>query len=83
MERITVFLRDHIARWARVHAARQGKSLSRMIGELVENLMEQTEAYEATMRRYLARERGPLGGSGRYPKRDDLHRRDAERPAER
>jgi len=75
MKNVTVTMPEEVARWARIHAARQGKSVSRMIGELVERLMEEDEAYEATMQRYLSRERGALGGAQGYPTRDAIHDR--------
>jgi hypothetical protein len=79
MKNVTISMQDHVAQWARVHAARQGKSVSRMIGELLEQLMQEMEAYDTTMTRYLTRERGPLGGSDGYPSRDQLHERNDAR----
>ena len=68
---------DDVAQWVRVHAAKQGRSVSRLIGEMVEDEMRETEAYEAAMNQYLSRQRAPLGGHGQYPSRKQLHDRGA------
>ena len=78
MKNVTVSMSEEVARWARVHAARRGMSVSRMIGQLVEELMHQTEGYEAAMERHLTRERGSLGGRAGYPDRDELYDRGAD-----
>lgn len=79
MKNVTVTMDEEVAQWARVHAAQQGKSVSRMIGELVERHRREQEGYEISLRRFLARERGPIGAdSPRRPSRDELHDRGDE-----
>lgn len=75
MKNVTVSMDEDVARWARVHAAKQGQSVSRMIGELVERMMRETEAYDATMQQFLSRTRGGLGGRAGYPTREAVHDR--------
>lgn len=76
MKNVTVSMDEEVAQWARVHAAKQGKSVSRMIGELVERHRREQEGYEIAMRRFLSRERGAIGGGTRErPSRDELHDR--------
>jgi hypothetical protein len=64
---------EDVAQWVRVHAARHGMSVSRMISSLVEHLMQESQGYEAAMRRYLSRKRGRLGGT--RPQREELYDR--------
>ena len=76
MKNITITLEDGTATWARTAAARQNKSLSRFLGELLETTMHESHAYDEAMRRYLAKQPGPIAGyATRYPKRHALHER--------
>lgn len=75
MKNVTVTMPDDVAQWARVHAAKQGMSVSRMISKVVERLMRESETYDVAMHRYLSRERGELGGAAGYPGREQLHDR--------
>jgi hypothetical protein len=76
MKNITVTLDEQTAAWAKVYAARQNKSLSRFLGELLQTTMHETHAYEDAMQRYLSRAPLPLGGEpAPYPPREDLYDR--------
>jgi predicted CopG family antitoxin len=76
MKNVTVTMDEEVAQWARVHAAKQGKSVSRMIGELLVRHRREQEGYEVAMRRFLTRERGPIGlDSTERPSREELHDR--------
>ena len=76
MKNITVTLDEATAAWARIYAARQNKSLSRFLGELLNRTMRESRAYEDAMRRYLAKKPGRLNrGSAPYPAREELHER--------
>jgi hypothetical protein len=76
MKNITVTLDDETAAWARVHAARQNKSLSRCIGELLQTHMRESRAYEDAMQRYLSKKPFILSGEAEpYPKREELYDR--------
>ena len=76
MKNVTITLPEKVARWARVWAAREDTSVSRMVGELLTERMEQEGGYPAAMKTYLAREPKRLKQSGEYPSREEVHERD-------
>lgn len=76
MKNVTITLDEEVAAWARVHAARQDMSVSRMIGEMLEQRMRESAEYEESMRRFLARKPVKVSrGRARYPTREELHDR--------
>lgn len=73
---VTVTLDREVARWARVEAARQGTSVSRMLGEILEERMRGDEAYERAHERFFAQAPGVHRADGRpLPTREELHDR--------
>ena len=83
MKNITITLDEETAAWARVRAAQEGTSLSRMIGILLRQEMHEAREYDDAMRRFLARppvrlKRAPQ----RYPARETLYVRDARHTPE-
>lgn len=77
MKNVTVTLDEKTAAWARVHAAQRGMSVSRMLGELLEQRMHEAREYDDAMRRFLARRPTRLKRTGdRYARREDAHERD-------
>ena len=76
MRNVTISLDDETARWARVEAARRGKSLSRFVSEVLRDLMTGPDAYKRAQESYLSRKPMTLGSPGQsYPNRDELHQR--------
>lgn len=76
MKNITITVEEEVARWARVWAAEQNTSVSRLVGELLRERMNEGKNYELAMRRYGRRKPAKLKASaGGYPKRDELHAR--------
>ena len=76
MKNITVTLDEATAAWARVYAARQNKSLSRYLGELLNRTMREAREYEDAMQRYLGKKPCRLNrGNASYPAREELHER--------
>jgi len=75
MRNVTVTLEDEVARWARLLAAREEKSVSRLLGEVLREKMLAERGYDAAMKSYLARKPRRLKKSGGYPSRDELHER--------
>jgi len=76
MKKVTVELAAATARWARRVAARQNKSLSRLISDMLAEKMLLEDRYELAMRDYFSLEPRPLGAPGqRYATRDELHDR--------
>lgn len=76
MKNITVTLEEKTAAWVRVYAARQGKSVSRLLGEILQERMREMTDYNEAMRSYLSR--GPFKfewAGGCRPAREDLHDR--------
>lgn len=75
MKNLTITVPEHVARWAKVWAARHDTSVSRFLGDLLVQMMEQEEGYDPARTRYLSRKPGVLKKQGRYPRREDLHDR--------
>jgi len=76
MRNVTVTLDEDVARWARIRAAEQDVSVSRMLGELLREQMAREVRYAVEMQAYLVREPRPLSTPGvPYPTRDALHDR--------
>lgn len=76
MKNITVKLSDEAAEWIRVHAAERRTSVSRALGDMIEERMRAASQYEAARRHYLSRTLRPLKSAGEaYPKREELYDR--------
>lgn len=76
LKNVTVTLEPDVARWARIEAARRETSVSRLLGDILRERMDEGSAYEAAMRRYLAQEPGRHRRPGQtYPGREELHAR--------
>ena len=76
LKNVTVTLPPETARWARIEAARRGTSVSRMLGEMLEEKMKGDEAYRLAMERFFAQTPGVHRADGRaLPTRDELHDR--------
>jgi hypothetical protein len=76
MKNITITLDEKTAVWARVHAAKHNKSVSRLVGEMLQKHMHESREYEEAMRRFFSYKpvKFVLPG-GRYPTREELHDR--------
>lgn len=73
LKNVTITLDEDVARWARIWAARQETSVSRLLGRLLREKMLQEEGYEAAMQQYLAVHPLELKTTGRYPTRTEIH----------
>lgn len=76
MKNITITLDEKTAAWARVHAAKHNKSVSRLVGEMLQEHMRESREYDEAMRHWFALK--PIKfvkPSGRYPTREELHDR--------
>jgi hypothetical protein len=76
MKKITVTLDEKTAAWARIYAAQVGKTISRLLGEILREHMREMRYYNDAMRHYLSKK--PLKfqwADGRRPTRDELHER--------
>lgn len=80
MKNVTVTLDEDAARWIRVEAAKRETSVSRLLGEMVQERMRSEDAYEEARRQFFAIQPRPLrAGDARLPSREDLHDRTALR----
>ena len=76
MKNVTITLDEQTASWARIEAARQDTSVSRLVGQMLRERMERDDAYDAAMRHFRAVRPVPLKRrSERYPPREALHER--------
>lgn len=76
MKNVTISVDEETARWAKVWAAKQGKSVSRLLGEVLQALMRRDVGYDVAKRRFLGRAPTELGApAAGYPSRDELHER--------
>jgi len=75
MKNLTITVEDEVLRWAKVWAAKQGTSVSRLVGEMLRDRMRRDDAYEAAMEAYLSTPPRRLSETGRYPAREDLYDR--------
>ena len=54
MKNVTITLKEEVARWARIKAAERNTSVSRLLGEILQERMKEEEAYRLAMDQYLA-----------------------------
>jgi len=74
LRNVTVTLEEPVAQWARIEAARNDTSVSRLLGEILKERMLHHHGYEKAMRRALAR-KAFLKKEGRYLSREEAHDR--------
>ena len=80
MKNITIAVEDNTAYWVRVWAARRNMSVSRLLGEVVEEYMRQEKGYEVAKNRFLSKTPHRLRENEKtYPDRDSLHECDSLR----
>jgi hypothetical protein len=76
MKKLTITLEEKVARWARIKAAERNTSVSRLVGEVLQERMQAEENYGLAMEQYLSQGPQMLKQSGtRYPRREELHER--------
>ena len=74
MKNVTITLEEETAQWARIWAARQGTSVSRLLGEMLKEAMLRERGYEAARKRFMSRAPQELKDRGtNYPDRGDVH----------
>ena len=78
VKNVTITLPEDLARWLRVRAAENDRSVSRWIAELLDGMRRREDDYEVAMKRFLARAREPRTlewVGGRRPTREELYDR--------
>jgi hypothetical protein len=74
LRNVTITLEESVARWARMEAARRDTSVSQLLEGILKERMRESDSYETSMRRALAR-RPFLKTDGRYLTREETHDR--------
>ena len=74
LRNLTITVEDEVARWARLRAAHENKSVSRLVGEMLRAHMQEDEGYLTAMNDYLSRPPF-LRGRATLPRREELHDR--------
>ncbi len=77
MKNVTISMKENVARWARIRAAEQDKSLSRFVGDVLERLMENgADRHEEFLTTFRSIKPVRLREPGeKLPTRDELHDR--------
>ena len=74
LRNVTITLEEEVVRWARVEAAKQETSVSRLLGRILAERMTQQDEYRRAMRRALGR-KPFLKTDGKYLSREEAHDR--------
>jgi hypothetical protein len=74
LRNVTVTLEENVAQWARIEAARQDTSVSRLLANILKERMQEKDSYERAMRQALARKPFPAS-DGKYLSREEVHDR--------
>jgi hypothetical protein len=75
LRNVTVTLEEEVALWARLEAARNDTSVSRLLGDLLKQRMMEADGYRRAMRRALGR-KPFLKSDGPYLSREEIHDRE-------
>ncbi len=76
MKNVTITLKEEVARWARIRAAERNTSVSRLVGEMLKEKMQEEDDYRLAMEKYLAAKPQALKeAEARYPGREEVHER--------
>jgi plasmid stability protein len=80
MKNITITLDEQTAAWLRVHAAKRGASVSRFVGDVLNERMREGRDYDEAMRHFLTQKpREFEWADGRRPTREEIHDRTGAR----
>lgn len=80
MPNLTITADEETLRWARIEAAKQNISVSKLVGELLADQRKKSDAYDRAMEEFLARDwllpEEPLREDGRrWPTREEIYDR--------
>jgi hypothetical protein len=80
MKNLTITVDAETAAWARKQAAEKGMSVSRLVGEMLQEKMEHRIEYERAMQYFMSRKPVQLREPGEpLPTRDEIHDRSSFR----
>jgi len=69
-------MEQQVAEWARVEAAKQDTSVSRFVGQLLKEKMQNISQYDKAKKSYLSKSKvSDLSGGSKYVDRDELYDR--------
>jgi len=74
LRNVTITLPEDVALWARITAAQQNTSVSRLVGKILEAQMRQSDEYQAAYRQWKALRPWGIDASARLT-RDEAHER--------
>ena len=76
MKNVTITIEEDVARWARVWAAENDTSVSRILGETLKEKMDLEASYSRAQASYFSRPAKPLKGPKQtYPDRAEVYER--------
>jgi acid phosphatase family membrane protein YuiD len=76
VKNITITLDESTAQWVRRTAGEHGKSVSRLISEILAEKRVESREYQEAMRAFLGRKLTPISTPGdRLPTRDEIYDR--------
>jgi len=76
MKNLTITLDEETAHWARVRAAKQNTSVSKMLGQVLQELRELEDQRSTAAERFFSRPTKTLQQADKpYPDRDSLYDR--------
>jgi hypothetical protein len=74
VKNVTITLEKEVDLWARIRAAEQNTSVSRLVGEMLKEKMWEDKDDHLAMMEYLAQEpRALKSAEAGYPRREELH----------
>jgi hypothetical protein len=77
MKNVTITVDDAALEWVRVEAAKRNTSVSRLVGEMLTEKMQRTDAYQRAMQDWQNKARLWVSDGQPYPTRIDLDERGA------
>lgn len=69
MKNVTITMEESVAEWARIEAAKRNTSVSRLVGEMLAEKMQRTDAYQRGMSDWLGKARTWQSDGAAYPSR--------------
>jgi hypothetical protein len=74
LQNMTITVDDEVAKWARIRAAEENTSVSRLVGDLLRDQMRQRQRFEQARRQFRALRSGVISNAP-CPTREELHDR--------
>lgn len=77
MKNVTITVDDAALEWVRIEAARRNTSVSRLVGEMLAEKMQRTDAYRRALHDWQNKDRLWVSNGQPYPTRLELDERGA------